>query len=631
MGDVLFLVLRRLRRPLITLIIVYAVSVAGLVAIPGVDNEGRPWQMSFFHALYVMSYTATTIGFGEIPYAFTDAQRLWVTFAIYLSVIGWAYALGSVFSLSQDLTFRSAAARSLFLRRVARLREPYCVICGYGRSGMAIAQALDALRVRLVIVDTDAARLAAIAVQPFAVAPLVLVADARRPEVLRDAGIAKPECRAVLALTGDDEANQSIAIGTRVLDPGTQVIARVVDPVVHTNLAEFGGVQVIDPFRTFARNVGLDFAAPEVLQLEEWLTGAPGAERPEPLRLPRGHWVLAGYGRFGRPLAAALGASGQSWRAFDPHFVTPEDAEDRVQAGGGTEGGLGDAGIARAVGVIAGTDNDTVNLAVVKMARRANPAVAVIVRRNKAFNQALIDAADPMLTFVQSDLMMHEVLQSLTTPLLERFLELARNDRAVLAVEACRRLEAAFGNQVPEVWTFDCEPSQPGIRHTLSGEAAPLCVGELLVDPRDPGVRLCAVPLMLSRARVADNSAARASAADTAAASDEAHLLRMLLPGSRARGADAPGSGVLDRAGTGLPESDRGESIALPAEDTTLAPGDRVLFAGTSGVEALQRRFLLDPSPIEFVRSGVEPARGWLFRRLAARAGRRGAATGRTR
>lgn len=631
MGDVLFLVLRRLRRPLITLIIVYAVSVAGLVAIPGVDNEGRPWQMSFFHALYVMSYTATTIGFGEIPYAFTDAQRLWVTFAIYLSVIGWAYALGSVFSLSQDLTFRSAAARSLFLRRVARLREPYCVICGYGRSGVAIAQALDALRVRLVIVDTDAARLAAIAVQPFAVAPLVLVGDARRPEVLRDAGIAKPECRAVLALTGDDEANQSIAIGTRVLDPGTQVIARVVDPVVHTNLAEFGGVQVIDPFRTFARNVGLDFAAPEVLQLEEWLTGAPGAERPEPLRLPRGHWVLAGYGRFGRPLAAALGASGQSWRAFDPHFVTPEDTEDRVQTGGGTEGGLGDAGIARAVGVIAGTDNDTVNLAVVKMARRANPAVAVIVRRNKAFNKALIDAADPMLTFVQSDLMLHEVLQSLTTPLLERFLELARHDRAVLAVEACRRLEAAFGNRVPEVWTFDCEPSQPGIRHTLSGEAAPLRVGELLLDPRDPGVRLCAVPLMLSRARVADNSAARASAADTAAASDEAHLLRMLLPGSRARGADAPGSGVLDRAGTGLPESDRGESIALPAEDTTLAPGDRVLFAGTSGVEALQRRFLLDPSPIEFVRSGVEPARGWLFRRLAARAGRRGAATGRTR
>jgi voltage-gated potassium channel len=629
MGDVLFLVLRRLRLPLITLIVVYAVSVAGLVAIPGVDGEGRPWRMGYFHALYVMSYTATTIGFGEIPHAFTDAQRLWVTFTIYLSVIGWAYALGSVFSLSQDPTFRSAAARSLFLRRVARLREPYCVVCGYGRSGTAIAQALDALRVRLVIVDTDAARVAAIAVQPYSVAPLVLVADARRPEVLRDAGIAKPECRAVLALTGDDDANQSIAIGTRVLDPSTQVIARVADPVVHTNLAEFGGVQVINPFRTFARNVGLDFAAPEVLQLEEWLTGAPGAERPEPLRLPRGHWVLAGYGRFGRPLAAALGASGQSWRAFDPRFVPPDDAEDRVQACGGTEEGLRDAGIARAVGVIAGTDNDTVNLAVVKMARRVNPAAAVVVRRNKAFNQALIDAADPMLTFVQSDLMLHEVLQSLTTPLLERFLELVRGERAVLAVEACRRLEAAFGHRVPEVWTFDCDPSQPGIRQALSGEALPLRIGELLVDPRDPGVRLCAVPLMLSRARSAVAAAPRAGAAEAPGVSDEPRAPRVRFPGLRVRGADTPGMGVLDRAGTGLPESDRGESIALPSEDTTLAPGDRVLFAGTSGVETLQRRFLLDPSPIEFVRSGVEPARGWLFRRLAARAGRRGAATGR--
>nr|HMS80395.1 ion channel [Burkholderiaceae bacterium] len=117
MGDVLFLVLRRLRAPLIALLVVYAVSIAGLVSIPGLDADGRPWRMSFFHAFYVMSYTATTIGFGEIPYPFTDAQRLWVTATIYLSVIGWAYALGSVFALSRDPTFRAATARSLFERR----------------------------------------------------------------------------------------------------------------------------------------------------------------------------------------------------------------------------------------------------------------------------------------------------------------------------------------------------------------------------------------------------------------------------------------------------------------------------------------------------------------------------------
>src|SRR4051812_27606190 len=102
MGDVLLLVLRRLRAPLITLLVVYAISVGGLTLIPGVDEKGHPWRMDFFHAFYVMTYTATTIGFGEIPYPFTDAQRLWMIASIYLSVIGWAYALGSVFALSQN-------------------------------------------------------------------------------------------------------------------------------------------------------------------------------------------------------------------------------------------------------------------------------------------------------------------------------------------------------------------------------------------------------------------------------------------------------------------------------------------------------------------------------------------------
>jgi Trk K+ transport system NAD-binding subunit len=601
-GDVLYLVLRRLRAPLITLIAVYAIAIAGMVAIPGIDGEGRPWRMGFFHALYVMSYTATTIGFGEIPYPFTDAQRLWVTVAIYLSVIAWAYALGAVFALSQDTTFRAAAARSLFVRRVARLREPYVVVCGYGRSGSAIADALDALGVRLVIVDTDAARIASVAVRPFAVAPLVLAADARRPEVLRAAGIAKPECRAVVALTADDEANQAIAIGARVLDPSTQVIARVTDPVVHANLAEFGGVHVVNPFRQFAANVGLDFVAPEVLQLEEWLTGAPGGVRPEVLRLPRGHWVLAGYGRFGRPLAAALGAAAQSWRAFDPRFVPPDEAEDRVHACGGTEEGLREAGIERAVGVIAGTDSDTVNLAVVKMARRANPRVAVVMRQNRAFNQALIDAAEPTLTFVQAELMLHEVLQSLTTPMLERFLLQCRHDPTGLARSAIARLDTAFGDRVPFVWAFDCDPAQPGIAQALADRVSPLRVGELLIDPRDPTARLDAVPLLLSRpAGVGAGAGAGAP--------------RWAPLGSRAR--SQAGEGVLDRAGTGLPWAARGEEIALPDAGLALGPGDRVLFAGGEGVEALQRRFLLDPSPIEFVRTGVEPPRGWLFRRLA--------------
>ena len=67
MNEVIFVILRRLRRPLIVLIIAYAISVWGLVLIPGLDKEGNVFHLGFFHALYIVSYTATTIGCGEIP------------------------------------------------------------------------------------------------------------------------------------------------------------------------------------------------------------------------------------------------------------------------------------------------------------------------------------------------------------------------------------------------------------------------------------------------------------------------------------------------------------------------------------------------------------------------------------
>ena len=127
MGDVLFLALRRLRAPLITIICVYAISVGGLTLIPGLDAAGKTETMSFFHAFYVVSYTATTIGFGELPNPFTDAQRMWVTFSIYLSVVAWAYSLGTVIALTNDATFRAMLARSIFNRRVRGIAEPFYI------------------------------------------------------------------------------------------------------------------------------------------------------------------------------------------------------------------------------------------------------------------------------------------------------------------------------------------------------------------------------------------------------------------------------------------------------------------------------------------------------------------------
>ncbi|MCW2579922.1 MAG: TrkA-N domain protein, partial [Blastococcus sp.] len=193
-SATVFLVLRRMRVPLIVLIVIFAVSVLGLTLIPGQDADGNPWRMGFFDAFYVVSYTATTIGFGEIPFPFTYGQRMWVTISIYLSVIGWAYAIGSLLALLRDRAFRSALAMQHFSRKVARLREPFLLIAGYGRTGELLGHSFDRLGRRFVVLDLAEDRIDGLEMESYHADVPGLVADARDPGHLAVAGLDHPCC-----------------------------------------------------------------------------------------------------------------------------------------------------------------------------------------------------------------------------------------------------------------------------------------------------------------------------------------------------------------------------------------------------------------------------------------------------
>src|SRR5829696_2271577 len=228
----LFLILRRMRAPLITLIIIFTVSVFGLTLIPGQDADGQAYRMGFFDAFYFMSYTATTIGFGEIPHTFTYGQRMWVLVAIYLTVIGWAYSLGSLLTLIQDKAFREALRLQRFARRVAHLSESFLLIAGYGRTGELLARSFDGLGRQLVIVDASESQIEALEMDTYQVDIPALASDARNPHTLAAAGLDHPLCEGVLAMTDDDEVNLAITMAAALLRPELQVVARTVSTVI---------------------------------------------------------------------------------------------------------------------------------------------------------------------------------------------------------------------------------------------------------------------------------------------------------------------------------------------------------------------------------------------------------------
>ena len=112
MNDIVWLTMRRMRRPLILLILIYTFSVFGMTLIPGQDPAGNPVRTDYLDAMYFVAILATTIGFGEIPHEFNDAQRLWVLFSIYATVVVWIYSIGTLIALLQDPTFRQALTES---------------------------------------------------------------------------------------------------------------------------------------------------------------------------------------------------------------------------------------------------------------------------------------------------------------------------------------------------------------------------------------------------------------------------------------------------------------------------------------------------------------------------------------
>lgn len=497
--STIFLVLRRLRTPLIVLIIIFALSVLGLTLVPGPpDANGAIQRLSFFHAVYFFSYTATTIGFGEIPYAFSEQQRLWVTLSIYLSVIGWAYTLGTVFAMLQDKNFLNAVAVQRFARQVRRLREHFFLVCGYGETGRLICKALDELGYRAVVIEKDEAKVGDLELQSYSADMPALCADAGEPDTLLFAGLTSKYCRGVIALTNDDSTNLAVAIAARLLAPTLPALCRAEHADTVANMASFGTKHIINPFEKFGEYMALALHSPAAYHLLLWLTGLPGTTVTRHRDPPAGKWVLCGYGNFGKVMTQALENAALPVTIIDR--APPIDPSHTWIKGDGTGAdALRAAGITDAVGIVAATANDVNNLSSVVTARELNPRLFTVLRQNHVSNRALFAAFESDFVMVPSEIVAHECLAILTTPLLAPFLDAVRRADDAWSQHLLDALTQRFGWDVPAVWSITVNIAQAPSIYRLLMRHEPLHLGQLLRTPVTDRPPLACSTLLLRR------------------------------------------------------------------------------------------------------------------------------------
>ena len=564
-DSVLFLVLRRMRAPLIVMILVYAVSVFGLVLIPGVDAKGKPTPpMTFFDAFYFISYTASTIGFGEIPNAFSYAQRFWVTLCIYLTVIGWSYAILSILNLLKDEGLQRALATNRFARKVRRMTEPFCIICGAGETGSLICRTLDQVQMRFVVVDNRAEPLHELELGDYHADVPALLGDAQLSATLQLAGLQLPACKAVLAVTNSDDVNLAIAMNVRLLNPGIPIIARAEQATTAANMDSFGTNFIVDPYALYARRLALALRNPAAFQLVEWLTRVPETPLIDLPKPPTGHWIVCGYGHFGRAIVRELDALGlhDQVTIIDPRPTTPDDHQ-AVLSTGTASSPLIDAGIAKAVGLVAGSDNDINNLSIAITARELNPELFIVMRQNSAANTILFERFDADLTMVTTRTIAHACLSYLTTPMLGRFIREVEKQPSEWATGIIDRLEPLCHGVTPFVWRLRINRIKtPTLSHALTVDKMGVPMNVLLTSNRQRDRRLDAIPLLVERS---------------------------------------------------------GHLTLLPSDDFPLANGDRILFVGTRDAWNEQKVTAQNANALEYVTRGSTNT-GSLLGRLLNRA-----------
>lgn len=561
MDNIFFLVFRRMRRPLLTLALTYAVAVLGLVLIPGQDDAGQPWRMDFFHAFYFVSFMSTTIGFGEIPYAFTDGQRLWVTFSMFASVVAWIYAIGNLLTLVQDKAFQAAVTERQFARRIRRQRDPFYLVCGYGETGGALVRELTERDQLAVVIDIDPDRINMLELANLRQYVPALCGDAGVPRHLQEAGLGHPLCQGVVALTNVNEVNLKVALTSKLLHPDIRVICRAESQDVEANMASFGTDYIIDPFEDFARHLAVALQAPGLHLLRQILTGEHGEWKEKPLYPPSdGHWIVCGYGRFGKAVNRHLLQEGLQTRVIE---ATPEKTgvpPDGWVLGRGTEADtLEQADVRTAVGLVAGTDDDTNNLSIILTARELNPDLFVVLRQNQKENRPIIDAVDADMVMHPSAIIANRIRVLLGTPMLYRFISLAKHQSDAWSCELVGRISALLERRASEVWELEVNEQQAPALHQALQQGEAVTVAELTSDP---GAREQQLPCLL-----------------------------------------------LMREHSGVAES-------LPDPDQLLKAGDRLLFCGRASAHDRMRWALNNEHSLKYVRTGTSAPEGWAWTQL---------------
>lgn len=450
-NSALWIVLHRMRAPLLVLIVTYTIAIIGFLLIDGMDNNGKVYHMNIFDAFYVVTYTATTIGFGEIPYAFTYGQRIWMSMIVYATVMGWFYSLGSIISLFQDKLLLAQIAESRFRKQIKNLNQSFLIVLGYNYTTSEIIKKANKEGVRTVVIEKDEHKINELNLENFTPAVPCLMGDVYDPLALEKAGLNSKYCKAVVSLFADDNLNLRVALTAKLLNKNVKLAIKSTTNDQSEDLRDLGVEIVENPYEIIAEQIDIALRNPYMGILEKWLHGI-GTLDDEIKYLPKGKYLVYGFGKLGRKIYQVLNNNG-----IEVSFIIPSDEDiesipkDMLNIVKFYETDEDESllieDIKNSSAIIARSTSDTLNLSILARSRKLNPNIVTIARESEMAYLSIFENANIDFVFIPSKVLIEKTTNALLAPYSSKFIEMVKEQQELdFAEKVILRIKNKIGS-----------------------------------------------------------------------------------------------------------------------------------------------------------------------------------------
>lgn len=162
----------------------------------------------------------------ETPFPLPDS---WIT-----RIVFFAVPISGVLVLGRGLLRLGSSILdvNMWNRAMASTYKDHIIVCGLGKVSARVVRWILDLNEEVVVIDNRPDNPFLDEVRSWGVP--VIIADARRPEILREAGI--QEAESIVPCTNDDLTNLSVALEARRLRPSIKVVLRMFDNRMAANL-----------------------------------------------------------------------------------------------------------------------------------------------------------------------------------------------------------------------------------------------------------------------------------------------------------------------------------------------------------------------------------------------------------